>query len=740
MPTPSQTTLPLPDHCPHRSIFRGLAALDMVAYLLLIFFAALGFSVVLGGVVLLLAGSASAAEPEGVAMAPAQARQGTLLFDAHGPDGAGQRVAAPLLHTDVAITVSGPLAHTRVRQTFRNHADEWFEGVYVFPLPEQAAVSAFRIRVGSQLIEGVVQERRQAQATYQLARAQGQRAALLDQQRPNLFATRVANIGPRQEVVVEIEYRETLAFEQTPAGAGRAGRYTLRFPMVVGPRYLPGGPLADEGSETAAPGGTDPLPDAGRITSPVLVAADGQPVPGLNPVSIQVSLDAGVPVATLESPYHPILVDAPGPNRRRVRLNPGSTPANRDFVLTWTLAGEQAPRSVLFLEPGKTRDHAVLMLMPPTPYSGAPRLPREVIFVIDTSGSMSGESIQQARQALALALGRLNPDDRFNLIEFNTTAHALFDGAVPAEPAHLARAIRWVKGLKADGGTEMAAALTLALDGGRQPGRVRQVVFLTDGAVGNEAALFDLIARRLGDSRLFTVGIGSAPNGHFMTRAAEVGRGSFTYIGKVEEVGRGMGALFARLESPVVTDIRVDWPAGAEAEAWPKPIPDLYLGEPVVLAAALVKGTRGAITVHGQAGDIGWQSSIALADASQGEGMGSLWARRKIAALMASRQLGAREEEVRDKVIPLAIDYQLTSPYTSFVAVDRSPLRPPDADLKSGKLPSQLPQGWDAQAVFGELPQGATDAPLHTLLGAAALLLAGVAQLARRIRRGRFTS
>lgn len=738
MPLHAQPAIALSDAPHNRRIRQRLPAVDLIAFLILALMVGLGASVALGGIVLLLAGNADAAELERVAMRPAESRQGTLLFRADGPDGAGQTFAAPLLHTDVRIGVSGPLAHAVVRQTFRNPADDWFEGIYVFPLPDQAAVSAFRIRVGERVIEGEVKERGQAQAIYQQAKANGQRAALLDQQRPNLFTTRVANIGPRQEVVVEIEYRESLRFEQVP-GNGVAGRYSLRFPMVVGPRYIPGGPVADE-ERGEAGGGTDQVPDAGLITPPVLVSRDGQAVPGLNPVTIQVTLDAGVPVAAVDSPYHRIVVDAPSASRRGVRLNEGSTPANRDFVLNWTLAGDKAPRSVLFLEPGKDRDHALLMLMPPAPFDGAPRLPREVVFVIDTSGSMSGESIQQARDALALALRRLQPEDRFNLIEFNSTAHALFDGAMPADEVHLARAARWVQRLKADGGTEMAAALKLALDGGRHPGRVRQVVFLTDGAVGNEAALFELIAQRLGDSRLFTVGIGSAPNGHFMTRAAEVGRGSFTYIGKVEEVAERMGALFSKLESPVVTDIQVAWPAGAEAEAWPRPIPDLYLGEPVVVAAALAKGTTGEVVVSGHAGAIAWKSSLSLVQANPGTGVGSLWARRKIAALMASRQLGVGEEEVRRQVIPLAIDYRLASQYTSFVAVDRTPVRPLEVELKRGQLPTQLPHGWDAQAVFGELPQTATDAPLHTLMGAAALLLAGVAQLARRIRRGRYTA
>jgi Ca-activated chloride channel family protein len=277
----------------------------------------------------------------------------------------------------------------------------------------------------------------------------------------------------------------------------------------------------------------------------------------------------------------------------------------------------------------------------------------------------------------------------------------------------------------------MAAALNLALTGKESPDRVRQVVFLTDGAVGNEDGLFRLIAERLGDSRLFTVGIGSAPNSDFMTKAAQTGRGTFTYIGKPDEVKQKMTDLFAKLESPVLKNVRIEWPGGAQVESWPKRLPDLYLGEPVVVTAALARAD-GEIVVTGTLGEAPWRAAVAVSAAAEGSGMGVLWARDKIAALMDSLRENASEPEVRTAVVDLALTHHLVTKYTSLVAVDRTPARPDAAALKAAALPTNLPEGWNYAAVFGELPRGATDARFNLLLGALLLAAAMLAFGARR--------
>jgi Ca-activated chloride channel homolog len=626
--------------------------------------------------------------------APACATEGGLVLRAAGR----APVVAPLVSTDVTIRVAGPVARAHVVQTYQNPEDDWYEGVYVFPLPENGAVDRLRMRVGERVIEGEIKERGAARAAYGEARAAGQRAALLDQERPNIFTTQVANIGPREAVVVELEYQQVLRYD--------AGAYSLRFPMVVGPRYVPAGPLL--------------VADANRITPPVM--RPGTENGRMNPVSIRVELDAGVPLAAVESRYHRVHVEEPSPARREVRLADGAVPANRDFELAWVPRLQDAPQAAWFTEEKDGRHYGLLMVLPSAATPSA-RLPREVVFVLDTSGSMAGASIRQAKEALLLALERLQPADRFEVIEFNSAAQALFGSPRDATRENVRRAVHWVASLDARGGTEMAQALKLALNG-REPetGRVRQVIFLTDGAVGNEEALFALLRERLGGSRLFTIGIGSAPNSHFMTRAAQLGRGTFTYIGRIEEVGARMGELFAKLEAPVLKGLEVHWPHGVQVEAWPARLPDLYAGEPVVIAAALDR-LQGEVRLVGERDGRRWEAELPLARNAPAEGMGSLWAREKVNALMASLRDGAAETEVRARVIELATAHRLVTRYTSFVAVDRTPVRPRDEAMKSAALPTLLPEGWEYDKVFGELPQGSTGSRFALALGLCALVL-----------------
>ena len=689
---------------------------DFLATLFTTFCIGVATALVLAACVMLMAGEARGAPRELAPMKAAEAREGTLLFRS---DAKGETLAAPLLSTDVVIRVSGLVARAQVKQTFHNPSEDWYEGVYVFPLPENSAVDHLRMKIGSRLVEGVIRERGEAKKSYEQAKESGRRAALLEQERPNIFTSSVANIGPREDVVVEIEYQQTLRYD--------SGRFSLRFPMVVGPRYIPGAPLAESKGTGWSPD-TVRVSDASRITPPVIHPSNGR----VNPVSIRVELDAGVPIADVDSPYHNISLRSGDSRREVVELESGTVPANRDFELNWTPSAESAPRAAWFTERRGDKTFGLLMILPPNARAGGKRIPREAIYVIDTSGSMHGTSIKQAREALGLAIDGLAPEDRFNIIEFNSYAKALFEDARPATRENRAEARGWVRGLRAQGGTEMALALDLALNGGESGGRIRQVVFLTDGQVGNEDELFRLIRAKLGDSRLFTVGIGSAPNSHFMTKAAEIGRGTFTYIGKVEEVREKMSGLFAKLESPVLKGVKIDWPEGAAAEAWPARIPDLYAGEPVMVSAALDKAV-GAARVSGLRGDAPWRQDLLLDQPAQGSGIGVLWARDKIGALMDAAREGASAEETRAKVIELALTHHLVTKYTSLIAIDRAPARLPDLDLKMAALPTHLPEGQSYEAIFGTqadapqsgtLPQGATDSRFNLLVGALMLLFA----------------
>jgi Ca-activated chloride channel family protein len=675
-----------------------------------------------------------AAQPR---ITPAEVQRGELLF--RGEE-AGDYFAAPLLKTEVVMTVSGMVNRATVRQRFVNPEDRWLEGVYVFPLPETAAVDHLRMQVGDRFITGVIREREEARREYEAAKAEGKTASLLEQERPNIFTSSVANIGPHEEIVIEIEYQETLVYD--------SGSFSLRFPMVVGPRYIPGNVQVAGFGGSGWAANTAQVPDASRITPPVLHPALGK----INPVSIAIEIDAGFPLAEIASASHGIVRRTLDGDRIAVTLDDGDVPADRDFELSWTPAVGTAPGAGLFVERRPDGTYLLMMIMPPTePLPDHRPPPREVIFVIDTSGSMGGTSIVQARAALQLALDRLRPEDRFNVIQFDNHTSSLFAGPMDATPALVARAKGYVTGLTADGGTEMLGAMKAALDNSSGDGRVRQVIFLTDGSIGNESQLFDAIKQRLGDRRLFTVGIGSAPNSYFMRKAAEYGRGTFTYIDDLDEVAEEMAALFVKLEQPVVTDMAVAWPDGVSAEMMPRTIPDLYQGEPIVLSAK-VDQLRDEIGLRGRRGSDDWILTVPLANGADHPGVATLWARAKIAALNGSLHEEGQPEAVRKAVVEVALAHHLVSAHTSLVAIDITPRRPEGEVLDSRAMATNLPEGWDFDSVFGSLeqrdrggmpalrkaslnapspvqlaavalPQGATDADLRLLFGALLMLL-----------------
>jgi len=653
---------------------------------------------------LLLATAAAAREP-----LPHEIRHGSLLLEAVD---AGSPGVAPLVDTAVLMTVSGLIARVRVAQTFTHTGSGWVNGTYVFPLPERAAVDHLQMTIGERRIEGRIEGRAAARRTYEQARDAGRKASLVEQQRPNLFTTRLANIGPGEQVVVSIEYQQTVE-------VGKDG-FALRFPLASGIRYIPGTrPVGGfDGGGWAR--NTDEVPDASAITPPVTPLGIGHD----NPVTIDVVLDAGLELATIESPYHAIAHSERAPGVYDVSLATGTVPADRDFELRWRPRPAAMPRAALFTEQGPDAGYGLVMLYPPeAPRAREQALPREVVYVIDTSGSMLGTSIAQARAALVYAIDRLRPGDTFNLVEFNSRVRRFRPRAVPAEAANLARARRWVDGLQADGGTEMAAAIDAVLDGREHGERVRQVVFLTDGSVGNEAALLAAIERRRGATRLFTVGIGSAPNSYFMREAASVGHGSFTYISAAEEVAERMRVLVDKLEFPVLADLRLDGlPAGVEV--WPRALPDLYVGEPLMLALRFTTQPQ-ALELAGRLAGQPWATRVPLRGGATARGLGVAWAREKIAGLEQARVRGRDAADIEAEVTALALTHHLVTAYTSLVAVDVTPTRPGTETSRDAAVPGKLPAGWTMR-IPGGLPQTATPLAVR-LLGALAALAAALA-------------
>jgi len=674
----------------------SFSVLSRLVTALLVLLAQVVAALLIGSVALAVSPTQAAELQSAPFIKPGDARSGSLLLK----NGDNTYADATRLGIDVDLTVSGPTIRARVTQLFRNPTKDWMEATYVYPLPEGGAVDALKMVVGDRVIVGDIKERQQARVIYEQARQNGQKAALTEQERPNIFTNSVANIGPGETVLVQIEYQEPV--HQS------GNEFSLRVPMVVGPRYNPAPvvqsvDLRDDGSGSGT-STSDPVPDRDRISPRVLDPAENAPV---NPTSITIRLQAGFPLGEVKSQYHQVKIERPDDATRLIRLADGPVPADRDFELTWKPAAEKATSVGLFREHVGDADYVLAYVTPPSVEQAEQKpLPREVIFVIDNSGSMGGTSIEQAKASLVYALGRLKPNDRFNVIRFDDTMDVLFPASVPADPRHLGEATSFVSALQARGGTEMVPAMRAALTdpAASEADHIRQVVFLTDGAIGNEQQLFDTIAAMRGRSRVFMIGIGSAPNTYLMTRAAELGRGAFTHIGSVDQVEERMRELFAKLENPAVTGLAARF-SDATADMTPAALPDLYRGEPLVVAAKLDKLT-GSLEIKGRIGDRPWTVTLPLANAAEGKGLSKLWARRKISDAEVARNMRQVSPEESDKtILKLALEHQLVSRLTSLVAVDKTPSRPAGEPLKLTDLPINLPAGWDFEKVFGERGQ-----------------------------------
>ena len=674
----------------------SFSILSRLVTVLLVLLAQVVVALLIGSVALAVSPTQAAELQSASFIKPGDARSGSLLLK----NGDNTYADATRLGIDVDLTVSGPTIRARVTQLFRNPTKDWMEATYVYPLPEGGAVDALKMVVGDRVIVGDIKERQQARVIYEQARQNGQKAALTEQERPNIFTNSVANIGPGETVLVQIEYQEPV--HQS------GNEFSLRVPMVVGPRYNPAPvvqsvDLRDDGSGSGT-STSDPVPDRDRISSRVLDPAENAPV---NPTSITIRLQAGFPLGEVKSQYHQVKIERPDDATRLIRLADGPVPADRDFELTWKPAAEKATSVGLFREHVGDADYVLAYVTPPSVEQAEQKpLPREVIFVIDNSGSMGGTSIEQAKASLVYALGRLKPNDRFNVIRFDDTMDVLFPASVPADPRHLGEATSFVSALQARGGTEMVPAMRAALTdpAASEADHIRQVVFLTDGAIGNEQQLFDTIAAMRGRSRVFMIGIGSAPNTYLMTRAAELGRGAFTHIGSVDQVEERMRELFAKLENPAVTGLAARF-SDATADMTPAALPDLYRGEPLVVAAKLDRLT-GSLEIKGRIGDRPWTVTLPLANAAEGKGLSKLWARRKISDAEVARNMRQVSPEESDKtILKLALEHQLVSRLTSLVAVDKTPSRPAGEPLKLTDLPINLPAGWDFEKVFGERGQ-----------------------------------
>jgi Ca-activated chloride channel family protein len=602
--------------------------------------------------------------------------------DLQSPD-AEVPAVVPLRHTDVQIQVRGLVAEATVTQRFENVLDRAIEAEYVFPLPHDAAVNATEMRVGERVIRGHIAKRDEARRAYEDAKAQGKRTSLLEQERPNIFTQSVANIGPGETIEVVIRYVQTLPYAD--------GCYKLVFPMVVGPRYIPGEPLIEESGQLPAGRGrlpdTDQVPDASRITPPAL--APGQRC-GFD-IDVRVDIDAGVPIRELRSRAHRIEVQSDGESLASVELARDDRIPNKDFVLEIDVAGDRPEVGVVAHHDGE-QGYFVLILQPAEASQSTQIRPRELLCVLDCSGSMDGQPVEIAKRAAERVLTGLRPNDRFNVISFSVQACLFAPEPVPATSANVAAAIAHVRSLQAGGGTEMITGVHAALSSPPPEGYLRIITFFTDGYIGNETAIIGAVQRLLGPARLFAFGVGSSVNRYLLDRMAEVGRGSTQYILLNNPPEDAVDRFAERISKPNLTDIGIDW-AGLDAhDLIPSRVPDVFAGVPVYVYGRYDEPGEAVIEVVGRVGTQPRAARVHVVlpgpDDEQSP-LPSIWARQRIRQLelakLGSSYVAAAEEQITE----LALKYSLMSAYTSFVAVDETPS--PHSDGAPEYVPVSVP-------------------------------------------------
>ena len=664
----------------------------------------------LSATALLLGGGAAAhfSLDQSVA-APAPARSsGPIILASHGDehpmttrasstpaglysqsDDIGQAQPFILKHTDVTSQISGNVARVEVTQTFENPFEQPLEAVYVFPLPDTAAVDDMEIQIGDRTIRGDIKRRDEAQALYEQALQEGRTAGLLEQERDNIFTQSLANILPGEQIRVTIRYSESLSFE--------GGNYEFVFPMVVGPRYIPGQPTSHQGD-------TDQVPDASRITPPVLPPE----VRSGHDINVTVEIDAGVPITDVRSPSHQIRQTRGGDvlgRRFQVQLDPADAIPNKDLILRYRVGGDHTQATVL-TETDDQGGHFALYLIPALEYRSREIVPKDVVFLMDTSGSQSGDPLVKSQELMRRMINGLNPDDTFTIIDFANTATRLSAQPLANTPQNRARAIAYVNQLSANGGTELLNGIDAVMNFPAAPeGRLRSIVLLTDGYIGNETAVLDEVQRRLSPgNRLYSFGVGSSTNRFLLNRLAEIGRGIAQVIRQDEPTDQVAERFFRQINNPVLTNISVTWEGSGEpVEMYPAAAPDLFAEQPLVLFGRKTDGRSGRVRIAGTTAGGGRYEQVLTVNFDQQPGnpaIAQLWGRARIKDLM-NQMVGGETTTGIEAVTNTALAYRLLSQYTAFIAISEEVRVDPDGTRRRVQVPVEMPDGVSYEGIFG---------------------------------------
>jgi Ca-activated chloride channel family protein len=590
------------------------------------------------------------------------------LCYAQGED--GQRIIVPLESTEVVLDVKPGLVEAEVTQTFTNRTNTALEATYLYPLPHDATITDVELRYPDHIVKSVVREKKQARQEYETAKSEGKKAALIEQHDPSLFSTAVANFLPGEKVQVVFRFNQPLTIS--------ARSVEIRFPMVTGEKYFLSEPTSDP-KKPAVP--IPPKVDVGAVDSHHVYAYD-----------ITIS---GVPATTIESPSHKIQVQTLDGDLYRVALAEDITIPDRDFVLRIETKPVSKTTPTVVTQQTPSGNYGLLTLFPPltTPISARAQEGHDFLFLIDHSGSMQGPRISSARLGLQATLQSLVSQDRFQIVIFDSEYSFYKDEWTSASPDQVTKAIDYVSKIQANSGTEMQKALNASLDfiRARETKRQSIIIFLTDGDVGNEDPLLKLLESKIGNSRLFTFGIGEAPNNFLINKMAELGRGQARFISDDNSVARELEDLFATLEAPVLTDLRLSF---MDAQGMPLPVTlfpktpnHVFAGRPVQSVFSTDAGIPSTVLLEGCEDGKPIQIRLPLSlSVVRGFGIEKYFGRLAYDELESQRRRASSSElrgPLQAEMLRIALQYQLVTEYTSRVAIEQKISRDPNAPLRT---------------------------------------------------------
>lgn len=589
----------------------------------------------------------------------------------------------PLEHTEAMITVDGSLQLVTVRQVYGNPYDDPIETVYVFPLPESGAVYSMNMEIGDRRIEGDIRERQEAVRIYQEAISHGQTAALLEQERPNIFTQTVGNILPGDNIVIEIKYAAPVGYND--------GTWQVVYPMVVGPRFIPGG-----------------VEDSERIT-PAIVPEGTRS--GYD-IELSMTVNPGMPVRFFDSENHAVSVETGDDGILSVELSREEEIPNRDFVFKYRTAGDEIGTGIISHN-GELGGHFMLMLEPDAQVDPGDIAPKEIFFVVDNSGSMSGQPMEVAKETVRQFVAGMNPGDSFQIMKFSETASSMSREPLENTPRNIQRGIEYINSMYGMGGTMMIEGVRACVGYPEDPERMRYVVFLTDGYIGNETEILSELRTTLGgNTRLFSIGVGSSTNRYLIEGLAEEGRGYATYVGLDQDPKTAVQNIYDKINNPYLVNIEIDWGNLDVTDVYPREIRDLYDGEPLVVVGRYGESGRDDITITGTVGGRPWEQTMSVRLVSRGgsEAADRLWARSKIHHLsrlmLDAPYSGKPSDGLVERIIGTSLDYSILSEYTAFVAVDTYVRTDGSAPEVIG-IPVNMPEGVSYDGIFGNTGQQA---------------------------------